>query len=124
MVAIAIVLAATFVLAVGSVFGVYPAYHHHKVAQHHRATLANIDRLERELGIGDYFDETFNREIAPLVAQDGDKLSPDVEPAARIYGSCALCKRHVALNAGRCQLTYFDRRNSQCAKEVWLREKR
>src|SRR5215469_3453620 len=83
MVAIAIVLAATFVLAVGSVFGVYPAYHHHKVAQHHRATLANIDRLERELGIGDYFDETFNREIAPLVAQDGDKLSPDVEPAAR-----------------------------------------
>ena len=126
------------VLAVAAtfVFGVRPALNHRR----HERTLANIARLEVELGYDVPLEQRIDRELGkaryavnmakawdyaeqqagrPLDRVRYDYRDPP-EPGKRIYGHCAMCGLHVALNAGWCRGKTASR-DAECAKLVWLR---
>lgn len=109
-----IVALVTALLLVGAVRYGQPALEHRK----HGRTLANIARLESELGIGYRPEEDVPVTLAieRAWAQRGQQVP---EPSRRIIAKCDLCKRDVAINAGACGIPYSDR--AKCAKEQYRR---
>lgn len=104
----------TVLLLVGAVRYGQPALDHRRYAR----TLAHIEQMERELGIGyrPAEDVPIVQAIERAWAQRGSQVP---EPHRRIIARCGLCKRDVAINAGACGINYAER--DKCAKEQYRR---
>jgi len=102
-----------------SVWRVPPALAHRR----HQATLANIARLERELGQGEaWLTEALSddgiaelsRQILQAQEERVYEALGEIPPSERIFADCAVCGRNVAINAGRCQPS-----PPACAKRIY-----
>jgi hypothetical protein len=126
-----VLFACVLTLAPAFIFGVRPALDHRK----HQRTLANIARLEAELGYDVPLEVRIDRELqqenqqwyssailkASYYGESPRHYGSDgPEPAQRIYGDCAVCGKHVVVNAGKCRGA-TTRGTDECAKLVWLR---
>ena len=124
---------AAVVIGPGYVYG-----RHQLDQRRHTRTLANIARLERELGYDVPLETRIDRELGihatdlslPFYGETLHRRPLDREPvdgrepAHRIYGHCEVCRMRVALNAGRCRGATRDDIGNTCAKLQWASEAR
>ena len=111
-----------FLAAVCAAVVIGPGYivgKHQLDQRRHQRTLANIARLERELGYDVPLEQRIDRELGFSYYVETAVKPPPV-PVKRVYGMCGYCHTRVALNEGVCQVG----RNVPCAKRLYESERR